>query len=150
MEDVANCTPPFPSPVQVLLPGYLQHGIGAFLFQHVVGAETADSSLTRDRLQLTRKMSCRTVDPKKKKKWHARAILPMSTSSRSASITTPISKWHRGANMGFHTLCSWYSKLSSEVTDPFIARREMTNHAEWASDKQPVGKTSQNHTHTYH
>ena len=46
-----------------------------------------------------------------KEKWHARAILHMSTSSRSASNTTPTSKWHRDANMGFHTrmLCSWYS-----------------------------------------
>ena len=56
-------------------------------------------------------------------KWHARAILPMASSSRSAPNTTPTSKWHRASNMGFHTWDSCYSKLSSdenveEVADP--------------------------------
>ena len=58
-----------------------------------------------------------------KEKWHARASLPMSSSSRSASNTTPTSKWHRDANMEFHALYSWCSKLSAdenveEVADP--------------------------------
>ena len=46
-----------------------------------------------------------------------------STSSKSASIPTPISKWHRDAKMEFQMLSSWYSKRSSdenveEVADP--------------------------------
>ena len=58
-----------------------------------------------------------------KEKWHARAIPPLATSSRSALNTTPTSKWHRPPNMEFHTLCSWYWRLSTdesmeEVADP--------------------------------
>ena len=51
------------------------------------GAEAANSSLTRDRLQLVKILSHKIA----KEKRHAKAILPMSTSSRSASIPTPIS-----------------------------------------------------------
>ena len=57
-------------------------------------------------------MSHRTGHPKRS--GTREQFFPMSTSSRSASNTTPTSKWHRDANMGFQMLCSWYSKLSSD------------------------------------
>ena len=108
MEDVANCTPPFPSPVQVLLPGHHQYEIGAFCCNMLRRAQAANSSQKRDRLQLARKMSCRTVHPKRI--GTREQFFPCQLRRGVPPSQRQLQKWHRDANMGFHMLCFRDSK----------------------------------------
>ena len=73
-----------------------------FPFQHVKGAEAANFSQKRDRSQLARKMSCRTIHPKKS--CTREQFFPCQL--RRGVPPSQTSKWHRDANMGFHMLCS--------------------------------------------
>ena len=92
-----------------------------FPSQHVEGAEAANSLLTRDRLPLARRMSCRTNIQR-----------DVARESNSSHVNFVEECLHPDTNLKVAQRCQHgipYVVLSSnenveEVTDPFIARRK--------------------------